>query len=191
PCCNGGGLNSGIEFDGSSASSNTAQNLTNTLVQWNTFGDSSSCTTPSNGMTDTSASPELGAACQGITVSTTVGFGTNGTSTWGIQILNNSFFHVGEGIYWACPNPPGSNSHGPCEPNTGGYEPGGSGVETLYATTEFNDFNQIHASPYEDQPLVTQGVVFEYNSEHDWFDAFFHSYGQSMACCVGEGAAQA
>lgn len=191
PCCNGGAPDTAIFFNGGSASSNTAQNLTNTVVQWNTIGDSTSCTTPTNGMTDVSNSPELGAVCGGMSVNSTVGFGTNGTSTFGLKFLNNQVFHVGEGVYWGCPNPPGSNSHGPCEPNTGGYESAGSGVETRWVTATGNDFNQIHAAAWEEQPQVTQGIVFTNNSEHDWFDAYFHSYGQSMACCVGEGVAPA
>lgn len=195
PCCTANSSsNSGLEFDGSQQASNTAQNLTNTLIQWNTFGDPTSCTTPTNGMTSTGSSPDYGSYCQGITVSSTVGYGTNGTSTYGLKILNNSFYHVGEAIYWACPGPPynsSTNPNGACEPANGVYESPGSGVETRNVTAEFNDFSNIHAAPWEEQPQVTQGIVFQYNSEHDWFTPYFHSYGQSMACCAGQGAAPA
>lgn len=187
PCC---ALSSGIEFDGSVAAANTTQNLTNTLVQWNQVGDASSCISPTNSMTDVSSGGH-GADCHGITVSSTVGFGTNGSSTYGLKIINNQFYHMGEGISFPCPNPPGSNPNNSCEPATGGLESPGSGVETRYVTMEFNDFNQIHAAPLEEQPQITQGVVYQYNSEHDWFLPHFHSYGQSFACCAGESYGQA
>lgn len=199
PCCNGGAVDNAIEFDGSQSSSNTAQNITNTLVEWNTIGDSSSCTSPTNGMNYTgtlvgmTVVDNYGGNCAGITVSSTVGLGATGTSSsYGLKILNNNFVHLGEGVHVACPNPPGSNSNGVCEPassTAGSFGSGaGSAVTTQYLTAEFNDFNQIHRIAWEQQPQITGAVVVDHNSMHDWYNPYFGSFGMSFACCDGLGA---
>ena len=48
---------------------------------------------------------------------------------------------------------------------------------------QYNDFNHIHRIAWEQQPQQSLGVVYQYNSEHDWVNPYFGSMGVSMACC--------
>ena len=59
-----------------------------------------------------------------------------------------------------------------------------SGPTTKNLTAEFNDFNQIHRIPWEEQPEAVSGVVFQYNTIHDWTNPYFGSFGVSFACCA-------
>jgi hypothetical protein len=200
PCCNGSAANVAIAFEGAGSSNNTAQNLTNTTVQWNTIGDSTSCTSPTNGMSYTGTlingglQDQYAGNCGGMTISSTIGYGTSGSgSSYGLKILNNNFFHLGEAIHFGCPNPPGSTSNGSCEPGSmngvATIRSPGSGVQTHWVTAEFNDFNQIHRMAWEQQPQITQGIVVQYNSIHDFYNPYFGTFGQSFACCDGLGTA--
>src|SRR3984885_8733814 len=119
PCCNGGPPDSAIGIDGSASSKNTAQNLTNTTIQWNTIGDSTSCTSPTNGMSYTGTLinggliDQYAGNCDGMTISSTIGYGTSGSdSSYGLKILNNNFVHLGEAIHFGCPTLGGSKQ--PC-----------------------------------------------------------------------------
>ena len=165
PCCNGGSSNAGLFVGGGTSNSNTAQILSNTLVQWNTFGDANSCTSPTNGMTDTHSPEDYEGNCNGIVTFTSIN---------GLKVTNNNFFHVAEGVHISCPNYAPSQQY-PCEP------PGGAITNNI--TAEYNDFNQIHRITWEEQPQQSSGIVFQYNSEHDWFTPYFGSFGLSMACC--------
>jgi Bacterial Ig-like domain (group 2) len=193
PCCNGTAANVAIDFDGSASSKNTAQNLTNTTIQWNTIGDSTSCTSPTNGMSYTGTlingglQDQYAGNCGGMTISSTIGYGASGSdSSYGLKILNNNFFHLGEAIHFGCPTLGGSSQ--PCEPGSGGSGSPGSGVETHWVTAEFNDFNQIHRMAWEQQPEITQGIVVQYNSIHDFYNPYFGTFGESFACCDGSGS---
>jgi len=180
PCCQAYPVPStvGITFDGSQSSSNTAQNLTNTLVQWNTFGDAASCTSPTNVLTNTDSPETNQDACVGIIVATTLD---------GLTINNNNFYHLGEGVHVTCPGgghpgggdpPPGTSSQ-PCEVTQ-------NGVITNNLKVWYNDFSYIHRMPWEQQPQNTTNVDFQYNSIHDWINPYYGSFGVSFACC-GEG----
>jgi hypothetical protein len=180
PCCEAYPVPStvGITFDGGQSTSNTAQDLTNTLVQWNTFGDAGSCTSPTNEMTNT-GSPETNQGnCAGITVATTL---------HGLTINNNNFFHLGEGVHVTCPggghpgggNPPPGQPSQPCQKEQ-------NGVITNDLIVRYNDFSFIHRIPWEQQPQETTNVDFQYNSIHDWISPYFGSFGVSFACC-GQG----
>jgi hypothetical protein len=179
PCCREYPIPStvGITFDGGQSRSNTAQDLTNTLVQWNTFGDATSCTSPTNVMMNT-VSPETNqGACNGMIVATTL---------HGLTINNNNFYHLSEGVHITCPGgghpgggdpPPGSDSQ-PCEVRQ-------NGVITNDLKAWYNDFSYIHRIPWEQQPQNTKNVDFQYNSIHDWISPYYGSFGVSFACCGG------
>jgi Bacterial Ig-like domain (group 2) len=175
PCC-GDPLSPevGIFFDGGQSSSNTAQSLTNTLVQWNTIGDSNSCQAA---FADVSSPDGDGNAdgCAGMIFNTTIG---------SVTIENNNIFHVGEGIHVNCP---GGGNPGvgvsPCEPTS-------NGATTRNMTVQYNDFNQVHRINWEEQPQATSGVVFQYNSIHDMNNPAGFSFGLSFACC-SDGATSA
>jgi hypothetical protein len=165
PCCNGGASNVAVWIESVNTSSNTAAMLTNAVFDWNQFGDSASCISPQNGMTNHN-SPEDSqvGACNGIVVYSSVD---------GWQITNNTFFHVAEGVHINCPNY--GHQRYPCEP------PGGAVHRNI--TVRYNDFNQIHRISWEQQAQQVSGEDWEFNSEHDWFQPYFGSFGISMACC--------
>ncbi len=58
----------------------------------------------------------------------------------------------------------------------------------LIGSLQFNDFNQIHRMAWEEQPEITQGIVVQYNSIHDFYNPYFGTFGQSFACCDGSGS---
>ena len=135
--------------------------LSNATVTWNQFGDATSCTAPMNAMTDFNSPEDYQGGCAGIIIQTSVN---------GMTIENNNFNHVGEGAHVLC--------SGDCYPNA---------YTTRNLTVRFNDFNQIHRMPWEQQPQTTSGIVFESNSMHDWVNGYFGAFGMSFACC-GQGA---
>jgi hypothetical protein len=175
PCCNGGDpANTGLYLDGSQSTSNTAQQFTNTLIQWNAFGDSASCLSPASAFADvTSADGDGNAAgCSGILIN---------SSFNGITIWNNNFEHVSEGIHVLCPGGghPGTGSQ-PCEPAN-------NGAITDNLSAQFNDFGANHRIPFEEQPQTTSGVIFANNSIHDMNNPTAFSFGLSFACCASAG----
>ncbi len=151
-------------FASGTTSSNTASMLTNTTVSYNQMGDSNSCVSPTNVMADTHSPEDYEGACNGM-----VFF----TSIKGLTITYNNFNHLAEGVHINCPNY--GHQQYPCEP------PGGAITSNI--TTEYNDFNNIHRITWEEQAQQASGIVFEYNSEHDWVNPYFGAYGLSMACC--------
>lgn len=160
----------GISFKGSQQSSNTAQALNNVDIEWNIIGDSASCTSPTNGMTSFASPETIQGNCGGLRFDTTI----NGP----VKVWNNVFLHLGESIALGCPGggDPGRGS-APCEPVN-------NGVTTHNLSVRYNDFNQIHRIPFEEQPETTSGVDFQFNSEHDGFMPYFGSFGLSLACCT-------
>jgi hypothetical protein len=171
PCCSFSSPNWAINFDGAESASNTAQTLSSTLIQWNTIGDSNSCTAS---FADTTSADGDGNAgqCGGISVNTTIN---------GLQILNNNFFHLGEPVHINCPggSRPGVGES-PCEPTA-------NGVITSNITAEFNDFSNAHRINWEEQPQSTSGVTFAFNDIHDMLDPVGFSFGLSFACCSSGG----
>ena len=144
-----------------SQSGSPANMLSNATVTWNQLGDSTSCTTPMNAMTDYDSPEDYQGGCAGIVIQTSVN---------GMVVENNNIFHVGEGIHVEC----GGN----CYPNA---------FTTTNLSVQFNDFSQMHRMAWEEQPQTTSGVVFANNTAHDWLNAYFGSFGLSFACC-GQGA---
>jgi hypothetical protein len=164
PCCNSSIADQAIYFESGTTTSNTASILTNTTISYNTLGDSTSCTSPTNAMTDTDSPEDYEGACNGIVFFTSIN---------GLTITHNNFYHVAEGVHINCPNY--AHQQYPCEP------PGGAITSNI--TAEFNDFSNIHRITWEEQPQQSRGIVFAHNSEHDWFMPYFGSFGLSMACC--------
>jgi hypothetical protein len=164
PCCNSSVADQAIFFEGGETTSNTASMLTNTTISHNTFGDSTSCTSPMNAMTNTHSPEDYAGACNGIVFFTSIN---------GLTVTYNNFYHVAEGVHINCPNY--ANQKYACEP------PGGALTQNI--TVEHNDFSNIHRITWEQQPQQSSGIVFQYNSEHDWFMPYFGSFGLSMACC--------
>jgi hypothetical protein len=164
PCCNSSVANQAIFFEGGTTTSNTAAMLTNTTISHNTFGDSASCTSPTNAMMRTISPEDYQGACNGIVFFTSIDV---------LTITYNNFYHLAEGVHINCPNY--ANQQYACEP------PGGAITNNI--TAKYNDFSNIHRITWEEQPQQSSGIDFEYNSEHDWFMPYFGSFGLSMACC--------
>jgi hypothetical protein len=165
PCCNSSIADQAIYFGGGTTTSNIASVLTNATISYNTFGDITSCTYPTNAMTDRDSPEDYEGACNGMMFSTSID---------GLTVTYNNFYHVAEGVHITCPNY--VNQQFPCEP------PGGAITNNI--TAEYNDFSNIHRITWEEQPQQSSGIItFEYNSEHDWFMPYFGSFGLSMACC--------
>lgn len=174
PCCNGGPADTAIYLDGSQSTSNTAQEFSNTLIQWNQIGDSASCLSPSSAFADTSSPDGDGNAggCNGILLN---------SSFNGVKIWNNNFEHVSEGAHILCPGGghPGVGSQ-PCEPAN-------NGAINTNLDAEFNDFGNNHRINWEEQPQTTSGVIFANNSIHDMNNPTAFSFGLSFACCASAG----
>ena len=149
----------GIYFDGGSDNSRSANNVT---ITWNQIGDSTSCTTPTNAMTDYDSPETIQGGCQGIGIVSSVN---------GMVIENNVIGPAGEGVHILCY---GNN----CEPN---QNP--PGPKTSNLTVMYNDFVGIHRIAWEEQPQVTQNVVMKYNTEHDATNPYFGNFALSLACC--------
>jgi hypothetical protein len=160
-CCNSQIYSPALYFN--DPSSGDTNFLTNATVTWNQLGDLTSCTTPMNGMTLTDSPETYQGICGGIIIQTSVD---------GMTIENNTFFHVGEGVHILCYG----NS---CSP-----EDNPRGPVTKRLKARFNDFNQIHRIPWEQQPEAITEITFQYNSIHDWFTPYYGSFGISMACCA-------
>jgi hypothetical protein len=158
-CCHNNSFDSGLYI--TSPGGNASNMLTNATVTWNTFGDSTSCQAPQNAMTNVTSPENYQDVCAGMQVQSSVN---------GMTIANNNINHTSEGIHVLC----WGNA---CYP----------GFTTQNLTVQYNDFNQIHRIPWEQQPQASAGVVFQYNSIHDWINPYFGSFGISFACC-GQGA---
>ena len=176
PCCNNSGTDNGIYFDGTGVASNTTAILSGTSVTWNTFGDPTSCETPSTGNMENTGVDNAG-NCAAMRVNSTVN---------GLVFEYNKIVHIGEGVPIGCPSPPGGSI--PCEPTSTMGE-ATAGVTTSNVTARYNDFAGVHRIAWEEQPQVTSGVDFEYNSYHDPYVPFFGNFDLSFACC--ENGAQA
>jgi hypothetical protein len=180
PCCNNETTNTAIVFDGTGVSSNTTAILSNATVTWNVFGDPNSCETPTIGaMENSDGSLDVAGNCAGMRVSTTVN---------GLTFEYNRTVHIGEGVYFGCPAPPGAttgngNSGYPCEPAATSGGSGIAGVTTSNVTAMYNDFAGVHRMAWEEQPQATSGIVFQYNSYHDPYVPFFGTFDLSFACC--------
>jgi hypothetical protein len=162
PCCNNGAVDAG--FFASDPAGSNYNNLTNAIITWNQFGDSTSCTGPNlNAFTYTGGDEGPDGGCTGMTIS---------TSTNGVIFENNIVTHVGEGVHVTCYGTRCDDSVTPPGPITKGL------------VAKYNDINQIHRIAWEEQAEITSGVDIEFNILHDWLNPYFGSFGYSMACCA-------
>lgn len=163
-----------LVFESGNTMSNTASTISNTLISFNQLGDLNSCLSPTNVMADVDSPEDYEGACNGMVFYTSIN---------GLTITNNNFLHVSEGVHINCPGyvPVGGSVGGVIQKFSECEPPGGSLSQNMI--TEFNDFNQIHRITWEQQPQQTGGMVWDYNSSHDYFNPYFGTYGLSNACC--------
>jgi hypothetical protein len=158
------GQNSGIYFIGS----NTANQLQSTLIDSNVFGDSTSCTTPTNVMTSTT---DNGGICDAIM--------TNGGVN-GLTVTNNVFYHLENGGPKILCTGPGSGSPPPYPCETGSL---GSQVATANILVANNHFEQIHRIGIEVQPQPMTNFQQVNNSFQNTFQMTAFGMGFSDPCC--------
>lgn len=164
----------GMVVQSGTTTSNTASTLSNTTFTRNQFGDSNSCISPTNVMTDTHSPEDYEGACNGIVFFTSIN---------GLTLTYNNFLHVAEGVHINCPGyvQVGQSKGGVLQQFSVCEPPGGAITQNMVA--EFNDFSQIHRITWEQQPQQTGNMLWKFNSEHDWVNPYFGSFGLSMACC--------
>jgi hypothetical protein len=140
----------------------------NINIQWNTFGDSTSCLTPSSVMNASQA--DQGGLCNGV-----MGQG----QTVGFNVTNNTFFHLEEGVKTVCDGTTGGNGN-PCADSA--YSPAGNESPFTNIVVTNNSFDQIHRIPAEFQP--GHFYTFQYNDIQEFYNPNTLTFGVSMACCV-------
>lgn len=160
-CCSNQSFAAGLYIlSNNGSNTNVASNVN---VSNNVFGDSTSCTSPTNGMTDVNSPEDIQGICTAFFLQSTVN---------GIVINNNRFYHVAEGVHLLC---------------SGDNCSGSTAYITSNLSAQFNDFSNIHRISWEEQPQATTNVVFKNNDAHDWFTPYFAAFGVSFACCGGSG----
>jgi uncharacterized protein YjdB len=170
PCCNTSSNvpgATGIFLDDANTSSRLISNVD---IEWNSFGDSTSCRSPLNAMTlqgNGHAPPNVNqetieGACDAIVTA---------TSFNGLTIRNNVIGPVGEGIHILCYGDA-------CQPNSSPTGPYTSNLDV-----EFNDFVGVHRINLEEQPEGVQNITVSNNSFHDATDPYYGNFGLSFACC--------
>jgi hypothetical protein len=141
---------SGLFFDGTLSST-----LNNVLVQFNTFGDASSCTTVFATVVDE------GGLCAGIL--TTEGEDEN------ITIQYNNFVHVEEGIHFN---------------QIASFAAGAQASVCVSCTIEYNSISNYHRIGIEIQvDTPTNSILVEHNAIVDPINSSWGTYAVSMACC--------
>lgn len=155
----GQGKESGIYFAGY----NVLNTISNFDIEWNTFGDPTSCTSPTNVMT---SGTDLGGLCTGIL------FDAGMTN---ITVANNVFTHLENGFKIVCTGAGPSN----CEPPSSG----GTQVNASHVHIFNNDFSGIHriASEIQIQPFLDL-TLYNNTQEHQTNTEAF-SMGFSNPCC--------
>jgi len=159
--CSQNGADQGIYAYGND---NPASVLSNFTVQWNQFGDASSCLTPANIMAGTT---DTGGLCTGTLI--------EGTAN-NVTIVNNSYYHLEEGTKYLCFGDSCNNA-----------PPGAAPISPTWSdwTVKNNDYQQIHRMAGEFQPQGASNVVMEYNSNSSPYNPGPYSFGWSNACCDG------
>jgi hypothetical protein len=147
--------------------------LTNTTIEYNQFGDSSSCTSPQNVMVVTGGPGyDYGGNCAGILFYATLN---------GVTVEYNNFIHVEEGMHVLC-GPVGGDD----------CSNAGSGPWTFWNfLVENNDFSGIHRFGTEMQLQGSNNVHWDHNSFHDPTDPWNWTFGVSNACCAALAGSQA
>jgi Bacterial Ig-like domain (group 2) len=159
--CSQNGADQGIYAYGND---NPASVLSNFTVQWNQFGDASSCLTPANIMAGTT---DTGGLCTGTLI--------EGTAN-NVAIVNNSYYHLEEGTKYLCFGDSCNNA-----------PPGAAPISPTWSnwTVKNNDYQAIHRMAGEFQPQGASNVVMEYNSNTAPYNPGPYSFGWSNACCDG------
>ena len=170
PCCsttsNVPGA-TGVFLDDANTSSRVISNID---IEWNSFGDSTSCRSPLNAMTlqgNGHSAPNVNqetieGACDAIVTA---------TSFNGLTIRNNIIGPVGEGVHILCYG-------NACQPNSSPTGPYTSNLDI-----EFNDFAGVHRINVEEQPEGVQNITVSNNTFHDATDPYYGNFGLSFACC--------
>jgi hypothetical protein len=140
-----------IYFDGSISTS-----LSNVTIEYNSFGDTNSCTAVF------SASVDYGGLCAGVLIH-------QGTNT-NIAIKYNKFFHLEEGMHALQAG--------------GGYATGAAEAVSDNLDVEYNYFLNIHRIEVEIQTgSINHPVIASNNIFQDQSYAFYGSLGLSTPCC--------
>ena len=141
---------SGLFFDG-----NLGTKLSNILVQYNTFGDSNSCSTVF------AMSNDEGGYCAGITVSQ----GESNT----ITIQYNVFEHLEEGIHFN---------------QLASYAPGNQDSVCVACVIDTNYVAHYHRIGIEMQiDTPTDPIMLEHNAVVDPINSSWGTFAVSLACC--------
>jgi Chitobiase/beta-hexosaminidase C-terminal domain len=146
-----GGAEIGLFFDGAMWST-----LSNVLVEYNTFGDPTSCTA-------VFATPvDEGGYCAGVVTSQ----GTNQNVT----IEYNNFIHLEEGIHIN---------------QLATFNPGGANSVCISCTLEYNYIVNYHRIGIEVQTSSpTNSLLLEHNVIADPLNSSWGTFAVSLACCV-------
>jgi Chitobiase/beta-hexosaminidase C-terminal domain/Bacterial Ig-like domain (group 2) len=142
-----------VYFDG-----NVNATAANNVVEFNTFGDSNSCTAVFASFNDS------GGYCAGVYAQ---------TGLWQNNLIEyNTFFHVEEGIHF----------HQFCDGcASGALESASDGGQVSY-----NYFSQYVRIAFEDQSgVANHTLTVAHNVVATPFHVSFGTYGFSMACCTG------
>jgi len=141
---------SGVFIDGSL--SNTTSNV---LIEYNSFGDVSSCAAAF------SAPADQGGSCAGVLTHTGV--------MENLTINYNRFNHVEEGIHLL---------------PIGGFNPGGPQSVCISCNIEYNYIWNYHRIGAEIQVgTPTSPILFEHNAIVDPVNSYWSTYATSFACC--------
>ncbi len=131
----------------------TGGTLSNVNITSNNFGSPTDCQGAMTEQTD------QGGYCSGIVFTASLN---------NITVSNNTFLHLEEGFHVNCTQP--------------GCVPPSSNTWKNFTATH-NDFSQIHRIGMEMQPQPSSNIVIQYNSAHDFINAYYATTGISSACC--------
>lgn len=158
------GTSNGIYIGGG----NSAGQISNVDIEWNVFGDATSCLSPNDVM---NSGTDQGGICDGILISG----GTNG-----IINANNVFYHLENGgIKMVCTGT-GAGGKFPCETGSLGTQVNVSGI-----VQHNNDCIQIHriCSEIQPQPMTPVGLQTTNNTMEHMYSPTAFSMGDSFPCC--------
>lgn len=147
-------------FDGSGAwPVPTTDSYTNMVIEYNSFGDTNSCTAV---IADTGT--DAGGLCAGVYF--------NPTNTVNLTVRYNKFLHLEEGIHI----------------NQVGFDASHNGLCCIATSNnldiEFNYFLNVHRIMVEFQTgIVGTGATIKNNVQQDPINAYFGSLGMSTPCC--------
>jgi hypothetical protein len=145
------GTSGSVYFDG-----NVGQTLSNVTIEYNSFGDTNSCTAVFSLANDT------GGACAGVLIHQGV--------TTNIIIKYNKFFHLEEGMH--------------VFQSAGNFVPGAAQAASDNLDVEYNYFLNIHRIEVEIQEgTINHPTIVSNNIFQDQSYAYYGSLGLSTPCC--------